>query len=128
MPDANLIAGGVQAGSALLSNLFGFGGPTKEQEQMWKMLMGRLGGQTLTDQDITGIIPFVQRGAAGATNRAALSASRRLGLDSGAAQGEIARAQLGPLYQMLGGLKAQQPQINAQFDQNILRMLTQLAG
>ena len=96
------------------------------RKQMAGQLQGELGRPGITQGQINQFIPTLQKSLAPQMNRIAGAASQRLGLDSGAAQGEIARQQAGGLYQQLGGFQQRATIFNAQRRQDILRMLSGL--
>jgi len=100
----------------------------QHQQQMSGQLQGELNNPAISQGQINQFIPLLQKSLAPQINSLAGRLSNRVGLDSGAAQGEIGRQSAGSLYQMLGGFQQQAAMANAEKRQNILRMLAGLGG
>ncbi len=98
------------------------------RKQMAGTLQGELGRPGISQQQINQFIPTLQKSLAPQMTRVAGGLSKRLGLDSPAAQGELGRQTMGSLYQQLGGFQQRATMYNAQRRQNILRMLASLGG
>ena len=110
-------------GGNLLSTLFGSGGPSKQWKQVYRMLQAQMGKPLITDQQINALMPSMNASLAPYRNQLAGQASRRVGLDSGAAWGEIMRGGNAQLQGILGNLKTNQMSTNANYQQNLLRLL-----
>ena len=115
---------GLQFGGNLLSSLFGGGGPSKQYKEVYNMLMGRQGQPLITDQQVNSVIPSMNAGLAPYRNQMANNMSRRVGLDSGAAWGEMMRGGNAQLQGLFGQLKTNQMNTNANYQQDLMRMLT----
>ena len=114
---------GLQFGGNLLSSLFGGGGPSKQYKEVYNMLMGRQGQPLITDQQVNSVMPSMNASLAPYRNRMANDVSGRLGLDSPAAWGEMMRGGNAQLQNILGGLKTNQMNTNAQGQMGLMQML-----
>jgi len=120
-----------QTGGSLLGGLgsyLGGGADRKRKEQLWRLLKTQYNQPGISQQQIQSFIPTMQASLAPSLNRLGRGVSTRLGLDSGAAQGEIARQSYGGLAQMLGGVQQKAMFSNAQRQQELLRLMTMMAG
>lgn len=123
-----LLGAGISFGSSLLSGLGGLlSGPSTSQKNARRvsgLIQNQLGQSVLDPDQVFGQI---QSSLAPQFNRQAEGVNRRLGLDSGVAQGELARFQ----QSTLSGILAQLNQFNAQATSNrdvsLLQLLTQNA-
>jgi len=113
----------LQGGGNVLSSLFGSGGPSKQWKQVYQMLQAQMGKPLITDQQINALMPSMNASLAPYRSQLAGQASRRVGLDSGAAWGEIMRGGNAQLQGILGNLKTNQMSTNANYQQNLLRLL-----
>jgi hypothetical protein len=127
--------------SGLSGGLGGFlsylGGGEERAFDKWKReytkslvpkLQGELNTPAISQGQVMGMVPQLQKGLSPYLNQLAGNASARLGLDSGAAQGEIARGGYGQLQGMLAELMQKAMMMNAQKRQNVLGMLSGLGG
>jgi len=114
-----------------------FGGSKQRDYEEWLMnykkslvpqFQSELNKPAISQSQITGLAPQLQKGLSPYLNQLAGGASARLGLDSGAAQGEIARGGYGQLQGILAELMQQAMMMNAQKRQNVLGALAGLGG
>ncbi|MFX0194823.1 MAG: hypothetical protein ACFFCW_01780 [Candidatus Hodarchaeota archaeon] len=111
--------------SGLMEALRG-GAKRRRRREIYNMLLGELGRPAMTNTDIQGIMESIRRTMGPHVAGTAQSASERLGLDSGAAQGELARAMLTPQYEALGQLNLEKVRMNNQKRLAMLRALTEV--
>ena len=127
--------GGIASGVGGLMNYFGGSedraytrDKRKREQELYAMLQGMLKQPGISQGQINSLIPNMQKGMAPYMNKLAGNASSRLGLDSGAAQGEIARGGAGQLQQQLGGVQQQAMFQNANRPMQIARLMAMLGG
>ena len=119
---------GVNLLGGFASGLFADDTRKRRMNQMFQMLQRRMGKPLISDQQVSGMIPGMQKSLAPQLNRIAQNASQRVGLDSGTARGAIANTNAGLLYELLNKAKMNQMNVNAQGEMDIMRMLTGLSG
>ena len=129
-------------GSTLLGGLFkGIGGifgareerkrreeRERRRKQMMAMLKSEMAIPAISQSQVMGARPLMERGLAPQRNRLAGMASKRLGLDSGAAWGEIARGSEGMLGQQMSQLYQQMLSANAAKRQGLMRNMVAAGG
>jgi hypothetical protein len=99
----------------------------KRREDMYNRLKGML-GQTQQPINTGAYLNRVQGSLAPQLNQIAGRASQRVGLDSGAAQGEIARANYGALQGAGAQYQMQGEQMQQQKLMQLLQMMAGLGG
>lgn len=120
-----------QTGGGLIKGIgsyLGGGADRKKKEQLWQLLRTSYNQPGISQQQIQGFIPQMQASLTPMLNRLGQKMSTRVGLDSGAGQGEIARQTYGGLQGMLGDVKQRAMFTNAQRQQELLRLMTMMAG
>lgn len=113
----------MQTGSNILTSLFGGGGPSRQWKETYGMLKGNLNKDVISDQDIAGIAPFLERASAGAANRTANWASSRYGMDSGVAGAEVMKSRMSAINEQMPQMKLEQILANLRNRQMIQQML-----
>lgn len=119
---APIVGGGI---SGVIEAISG-SGDRKRRREIYNMLLGELGQPALTDTDISGLMEGIRRQMGPALAGTAQSASQRLGLDSGAAQGELARSLLGGQQQALTQFNLEKIRLNNEKRMQLLRSLTEV--
>ena len=114
----------MNTGGNVLSSLFGGGGPSDQWKEVYRMLMGQQGKPLITDQQVNSVMPSMNASLAPFRNQMANQASQRVGLDSGAAWGEMMRGGNAQLQGILGNLKMGQMNTNAQGQMQLMQMLS----
>lgn len=100
----------------------------RRRKQMMAMLKSEMAIPAISQSQVMGARPFMERGLAPQRNRLAGMASKRLGLDSGAAWGEIARGSEGMLGQQMSQLYQQMLSANAAKRQGLMRNMVAAGG
>ena len=111
-----LTGAAIGAGSEIVGGIGDYltGGADREWEKKLRRYiegLTRMGG--ITDQQIQGVIPFLDQSLPGVRNKTAGYASRRWGVDSGRAGGEITKAGWPQMMAQLAQMKQMQIQENA---------------
>ena len=119
--------GAVAGGMESMFNYLGEGDMRKYLEwlrnynkSLAPMLQGELNNPAISQSQVMGMQPMIQKGMAPFMNKLAGNASARLGLDSGAAQGEIARGGHNQMQGILAQMLQRAMEMNANKRQNIL--------
>lgn len=124
-PTFNWGQAGLQAGGSILDALGGMLYNPENKWRKWKrgMLLGELGRPAITNQQVQSFLPQMQQSVMSGLNPVAQQASQRVGLDSGAAWGEIMKEGQGMYANLLNNLRLRQLIENAQKRQGIMGML-----
>ena len=104
----------------------------KQRREREGALYGQLQGQMkqpgISNNEVNALGPRLQASLAPGLNRLSSSLSGSLGLDSGAARGEIGRQGYGQMQGMMGNWQQQAMMFNAKRKMELMRMMTQLGG
>ena len=123
-----LAAFGISAGSSLLSGLGSALFPswgTKKKKEVFSMAQNRLGQNVLNPEQY---LADYQRALAPRFNQQADAMNRRLGLDSGVAQGELGFQMQFPLAQFMFEAKQQNDMLKSQRDSQLMQLMGSLTA
>ena len=101
-------------------------GRNKRRKEIIESLRAESNVPAIGEEQISGLIPNIRGALAPRINRVAGDVSRRVGLDSPAAQGEIARSLVGGEQEALLGLKIKAIMANAQKRHEFLKLIAQI--
>lgn len=123
-----LLNAGLSFGGSLLSGLGNALFPSwesKQKKKVFSMAQNRLGQNVLSPEQY---LADYQRALAPRFNQQAEAMNRRLGLDSGVAQGELGFQMQFPLAQFMFEAKQQNDMLKAQRDSQLLQLMGSLTA
>jgi hypothetical protein len=124
-----LVAGGLMGGQFLLEGLSNLlSGPSwgeKKAKEVFSLAKNRMGMDVLQPEQY---LSEFMRANAPRFNMQAEGINRRLNLDSGVAQGEMAAQQQGPLAQFMLNAQMQNDMLKSQNDNMLMQLMGQLTG